>query len=73
MIYTNHQQELNIVLTEDSISDEVDMLATVIKISQKVGLKKEFFVKIRGHAEERFGQIKKELGLNVEIKKTPYK
>lgn len=73
MIHTYHQQELNIVLTEDSISDEVAMLATVIKISQKVGLKKEFSVKMRGHAEERFEQIKKELGLDVEVKKTPYK
>lgn len=73
MIYTNHQQELNITLTEESISSEVDMLATIIRISQKTGLKKEFSVKTRGYAEERLEQIKKELGLDIKIEKIPYK
>jgi len=61
------------MLTDDSISNEVDMLAAVIKVSQKIGLKKEFSAKTREYAEERFEQVKKELGLNVEVKKTPYK
>ena len=73
MIKTNHEQELVITLTGKSIQNEIEMLSNIIKISQKVGLKKEVSSETREYVEERLNQVGKELGINIEIKKTPYK